>query len=105
MRAHWKKHWVTGNEQKRIVYAFLKKSFGLKSLSVPCAVVLTRVGKRQVDFDNLVYSFKTIRDTVADFILPGYQPGGADGEKTGVLFKYNQKIGANYSVEIEISEL
>ena len=102
MRAHWRKQWGTASEQKRIVYAFLKKTFGVKALTVPCRVVSTRVGKRPVDFDNLVYSFKTIRDAVADFILPGYQPGHADDQRLGILFKYDQKVGVDYAVEIEI---
>ncbi len=69
-------------------------------ITLPCVVKLTRFSPRELDFDNLVYAFKSIRDEVADHILPGFAKGRADGDKR-ITWEYIQEKGP-YAVKIEI---
>jgi hypothetical protein len=62
-------------------------------------IVLTRIGKKFLDYDNLVYGFKSIRDTLCDCLFPGYAPGQADKD---VYFEYVQERRPTYAVRIEI---
>lgn len=64
--------------QKRAIWYYLSKEN--KIISLPCKVTLTRFGVRLLDFDNLVASFKHVRDAVADYIHPGLMPGQADND-------------------------
>jgi hypothetical protein len=64
--------------QKRAIWAYLNSTG--KTISLPCKVSMTRFGVRTLDFDNLVASFKHVRDAVADYIHPGLIPGQADND-------------------------
>lgn len=64
--------------QKKVIWAYLMKEN--KFISLPCTVHLIRHGIKEMDFDNLVASFKHIRDAIADHIHPGLQPGQADND-------------------------
>lgn len=61
---------------------------------------MTRIGKRKMDFDNLVSSLKYVRDAIADFIFPGLPPGRADDHPL-LFWEYRQKIDKKYSVQID----
>jgi hypothetical protein len=73
-------------------------------ITLPCHITLTRLSHKEdpMDFDNLVYSFKGIRDAVAEKILPGLPPGRADGDKR-LEWKYSQEKGL-YGIRIEIED-
>lgn len=53
----------------------------LHSLKFPMNIRITRFSKKVFDWDNFVYSCKAIRDTIADFIIPGRAPGQADSSE------------------------
>jgi hypothetical protein len=61
------------------------------------------VAPRSLDDDNLVTGLKTVRDTIADLLIPWLKPGRAD-EDGRILFEYCQKRGdpKEYGLMIEI---
>lgn len=73
-------------------------------INLPCVITLTRIAHKDdpMDFDNLVYSMKGIRDAVAEKILPGLPSGRADGDKR-LEWKYGQEKGL-YGIRIEIED-
>ena len=91
---------------KAVTNSAIRRVWGTeqRSVALPCRICLTRIGLRPLDFDNLVYSFKYIRDEVADLIIPGLARGRADGDKR-IEWDYKQEIGQNgFRVEIEFDE-
>ena len=73
--------------QKRAIWAYLNSTE--KIISLPCRVILTRHGIKHMDFDNLVASFKHVRDAIADYIHPGLKPGQADDDPN-ITWVYDQ---------------
>lgn len=78
-------------------------------------VLVTRVGKRKLDSDNLQGSAKAVRDGVIDALCPcpchhcksGHhaQHGRApcvDDDDQRVTFDYAQSVGASYAVRLEV---
>lgn len=61
----------------------------------PALVVLTRIGPRRLDSDNLASSAKAVRDGVADWL------GVDDGDESKVQWLYEQRAGA-YAVEVAL---
>lgn len=63
----------------------------------PLTVVLTRIGPKTLDSDNLAYAFKAVRDGVADWL-------GVDDGSDQLDWQYCQRTGGpgNYSVEVEV---
>src|SRR5690349_7662272 len=47
----------------------------------PCTVTIKRQCARFFDEDNYIYACKGLRDAIADVLIPGRQPGRADGDK------------------------
>lgn len=96
---HWRKKYERNKrQQKAIKLVWLSKR---PVVGVPCRVCLTRIGPRNLDYDNMVYAFKSVRDQVAELILPGLAKGAADGEGRGIEWSYSQEIGL-YGIRIEI---
>lgn len=60
----------------------------------PWVVIITRVGKRKLDGDNLYYACKFVRDEIARII-------GVDDGSGLYTWDYRQRIG-EYGVEIEV---
>ena len=65
---------------------------------LPCTVTMTRVGRKRFDSDNLVGSLKAVRDQIADDLKTGDGPDGP------VTWRYAQRVGREYAVEIEIDD-
>lgn len=63
-------------------------------------VDLCRFGPKTMDYDNLVYAFKPIRDCLSGWFYPDMEPGQADGLQ---IFKFNylQEKG-KYGIKIDI---
>lgn len=79
MHEHWSKRYKRAKRHCKIIWAKWKQVN--PEVSLPCTVILTRLGVRELDEDNLAYCFKAIRDQVADLIIPGLPKGKADGDK------------------------
>jgi hypothetical protein len=52
-----------------------------------------------MDFDNLVPSFKFIRDEIANALIPGLLPGRADDDAR-LSWGYDQQVDKKYSVKV-----
>ena len=70
----------------------------------PLVVKLIRVAPRALDYDNLVGAMKSIRDCVADQLIPGLRPGRAD-ESSKIVWEYEQRKDKPkyYSLGLEFS--
>lgn len=85
IREHWHKAATRHTSQRMAVEAALK---GM-AIRPPCTVRLVRHGTRALDSDNLQFSFKWIRDSVADMLSPGLQRGRADDDPR-IKWDYDQ---------------
>lgn len=63
-------------------------------------VSLTRFGPKVLDYDNMVYAFKPIRDCVCSWFYPELAAGQADGIEV-FKFNYLQEKG-KYGIKINI---
>ena len=98
---HWTKKHARHKKQKQIV------SFALHSTNLtippPCSIILTRIAPRQLDYDNLLSSFKWILDSVCDFIIPGLLPGRADSDpRLTITYSQQKTLPKQYGIQIEI---
>lgn len=94
MRWHWRKMDKEKKHQKTVVKMFLH---GCDLPSLPVVVTLTRIGKRRLDGDNLQIAGKYVRDQIAAAF-------GVDDGDERYTWVYEQRIGKEYAVEIEIVE-
>ena len=86
IREHWHKAARRHQEQRCGVENALKGAL----FQLPCTVKLTRHGIRTLDSDNLQFSFKWVRDSAADFLVPGLKRGRADDDPR-IEWIYDQK--------------
>lgn len=102
-------HWGTkanrAKRQKNYVTTELnvKGAKFIRPIMTSVSVKLTRIAPRRLDEDNLLASFKAIRDAVASWLIPGMAPGFADSSPL-MTFIYFQNRGSpkEYAVKIEI---
>lgn len=92
-RAHWSIKARRAKEQRK---AACYATFPLKLAPPPWIVTITRVGKRKLDSDNLAISAKHVRDGIADRL-------GMDDGDPRIEWRYQQRIGKDYAVEIEVT--
>lgn len=101
-KEHWRKIYSRNkSHHRRIKQMFLVAN---KKISLPCKVILTRYGMREFDYDNLVYSFKAIRDAISDQLIPGRAAGQADSDKR-IQWDYKQQLGQKKGINIKIDLL
>lgn len=84
-------HWAKRNKRRK---AHLKASIIVAPHKLPCIVIITRVGPRPLDTDNLAASAKFLRDGIAARL-------GVDDADPRVEWRYQQQRG-DYSVIVEI---
>lgn len=97
LRVHWQRALVLKKNQKKATRARMK---GLELPTPPLVVLLTRVGPRKLDDDNLQSACKHVRDEIAQLIA-----GGRTGQRDGpeyFTWLYDQRVG-DYAVEVEIT--
>ena len=92
-RMKWQKLMRIKNEQKKRVARALELVAPLPLF--PVTVTITRVGPRQMDYDNLVSSIKYVRDQVAEMIE-------VDDGDIGYQWVYCQELRKKYLVTIHI---
>jgi hypothetical protein len=96
---HWtKKHKRTKAQKNAVIFALNGK---LSDISLPCDIFFSRKAPRLFDDDNLVASFKHIRDGVVNMLKPGLAPGRGD-EGNDIKWHYSQQQAKHYSITIEI---
>lgn len=91
-RMHWRAMDKLKREQKEAVALFMH---GAELPPLPVVVTITRIGKRTLDDDNLSGAGKYVRDQIAKCY-------GVDDGSPLYRWRYGQKIGRYYGVEIEI---
>lgn len=73
----------------------------LENVIFPCLVKLIRLSTKPLDPDNLQFSFKAVRDEVANRLIPGLRPGMADGDPR-IKWEYEEQKEKGNSLKIEI---
>lgn len=63
-------------------------------------ITLIKLG-RPFDYDNMVYAFKSIRDSVCSFFYPGLAPGQADCQDCFDIHYLQEKGGSGIKIIIE----
>lgn len=86
---HWTVHMRRKHNVQKQLQLALNAKLGHRSLTTPAKVVLTRIGKK-LDDDNLLGAFKSVRDKIADAIIPGKRPGRADDSPL-IEWEYKQE--------------
>ena len=75
-------HWTKKHKRKKDIAKKLRSNLpNLSNCHLPCKVTLIRVAPRRFDYDNLVISFKYIRDFLANLLVPGLAAGRADDDE------------------------
>ena len=92
-REHWRTRSARVKRERGLARVMCSQL--AKPTAWPVLVVLTRIGPRRLDTDNLASSAKAVRDGVADWL------GVDDGDESKVLWAYEQRTGA-YAVEVAL---
>lgn len=99
---HWSARSKRKNKQKMAVLYCMQPFLHLVDL--PCQITLTRFSPRLFDDDNLVASFKYVRDAVVSAIKPGLAPGRGD-EGDDIKWVYRQEKNKQDLVTIDIQKI
>ncbi len=96
-REHWhesaKRHY---NQKDWVQFALLHEE-----IELPCRVKMTRLAPSRLDSDNLITSFKYIRDYIAAEITKDRRPGRADSTPK-IKWSYSQEKSSLYGAKIVI---
>ena len=98
LSTHWRTRAPTNVTHRYSAFMALKAATKWEYGVFPCTVTLTRVAPRELDDDNLIGGFKSVRDGVADWL------GLADNDPR-VKWRYAQQRAPKarlYSALIEI---
>ena len=98
VQQHWTKRYKRSKSQKMQIFVEMRNG---PSIPLPCHILLTRyhLDGKAMDFDNLVPSFKFIRDEIANALIPGLLPGRADDDAR-LSWGYDQQVDKKYSVKV-----
>ena len=88
-RWHWRKKAAHARQQRQTARLIVMP------VELPILVLITRVGPRKLDSDNLAISAKHVRDGIADVL------GVDDGDETKVRWEYAQEKGKGYGCRVE----
>lgn len=94
-------YWVRESRRRREREVTAWGLRGMDRPELPAVVMLTRVGPRPLDSDNLAFAFKSVRDAIAAWV------GVDDGPGSGLTWVYDQRRGRprEYYAEVEIEQL
>ena len=100
--ANRREHWAARHRRAKAQRAAIGAALLLAGQppSPPLVVVLTRIGPKLLDTDNLAGGFKAVRDAIAEWL------GVDDGPTSRVEWRYEQRRGkrGEYWVEVRIGE-
>lgn len=106
--AHKNLHWAAIRKIYKVQEMWVKSGLNaqIEDITIPAKITLTRIAPRELDYDNLVTSFKHIRDVVASLLIPGLAPGRADGDKRLTwVYEQTKADPKEYAVQIEIKQV
>lgn len=98
-------HWTKKNKRKLIIQnTILFYLYNVEKPNPPYSITIIRIAPRKLDFDNLCYSQKSVRDLICSWLIPGLKMGRADGHKDIKEIKYLQekRKPKEYGLRIEI---
>jgi hypothetical protein len=100
-REHWAEKARRTTEQRQLGYLMGLEQWNKYRLAnphwkYPLKITLLRIGKRDLDADNLAHCFKGIQDGVADALSIN------DGDRTKVEWTYKQERGLDYDCKVSI---
>ena len=101
LREHWTKKHKRHREQLLLVKFAAQTN---PKPTLPCSVTITRISPRSLDDDNMAFSCKSLRDYIADALLPGLQMGRADNDKR-ISWIYKQEKGKPQRVKIQFENV
>jgi len=99
-RGHWRRKYQRGKQQKdAVVCAWL--AAGRPTMAPPVRVLITRIGPKTMDSDNLAGSAKAVRDAIAEKVLR------TDDGSPLILWEYAQRRALKqkkekYGCEVEV---
>ena len=88
VQEHWTKKHRRNKRHQHAVALVLRQP--LNGIKLPAAITLTRVASRHLDYDNMVYSFKAIRDQLA-VLLTGVKKMGQGDSDPRITWRYDQE--------------
>lgn len=98
---HWQKKRKTFNKFHRLAYwDVLPHIREILAMKMPITIKLIRLGPRELDFDNLVYAFKPVRDGVAEALWPEKSLPTQDNHED-VIWEYGQIKNKLRSIALE----
>lgn len=96
-RLHWSARSREVKRQRDITAVMFRANVRTKPCP-PCTITLTRRGPRKMDDDNLISSFKAVRDQLAKEM-------GVDDGSSDIQWKYGFEKSKDYSILIDIEEV
>jgi hypothetical protein len=102
---HWRLKSKRHKRQQWEIKSFLKEIEIFRDKAI--IIKLIRINPRMMDTgDNLPYSFKWVRDKLADMIYPGLKAGRADDTDL-IEWEYRQEKGKSKekAIRVEVYEL
>lgn len=93
MRLHWAAKARLAKAHRTAARAAMASTAPLAP-APPLTLILTRLGPRTLDSDNLASALKAVRDGIADWL-------GVDDGHAGLDWQYRQRKGP-YGVEVEV---
>lgn len=84
-----------------LVYYWMNSNI---KIELPCEITMIRYGPRLLDSDNLQTAFKSIRDKIADLLIPGLAKGQADGDPR-LIWRYDQQKSKTYNIRLILNPL
>ena len=94
-------HWsVKRRRSTALQWAIIHALKNMFVFSLPCTITFERIGKRFLDYDNLVHAFKSARDIVAKIVIDSIElqldrPIGQYDSDPRLTFIYSQKSFLN----------
>jgi hypothetical protein len=104
---HWTKKHKRHQQQKFLINAYMTSRAPPISSMFPCMISLTRISPRILDEeDNLPMAFKSWKDYIADYLIPGKPMGQADSDKR-LKWVYAQEKGKpkEYALKVQIDTI
>lgn len=99
-------HWQTRAKRVKLHWSLIAIYWlraGVPAISLPCSVYFVRKGPLKLDPDNLGSACKSLRDAIANKLVPGLKPGRADNDPR-ITWHYDQQSAKKNSMEIRIVE-
>lgn len=98
--------WVKKNKRKKDLQKliFFEWINSQKKLPYPATITLIRISPRNLDYDNLVFAFKRVRDYVSYLYFTDDKIGSKDNDPN-LTWEYKQEKGTpkEYAFRVKIS--